>query len=271
MNRPVIHVVALLVFAAVLGPLVGAAVSAGPDQYLVGTDDVLAISVWDNKDLEQVVFVRPDGKISLPFIGELQARGRTVADLEAEVTDKYQRTIKNVRVTIAVREIKSRAIFFIGGVARPGPLQLTQELTLLQAISAAGGFTPTAALDSVSIVRGDQWIAVDLAQLVQRAETAKNIKLQPGDTIVVPVGQMVFVQGEVKTPGAIPFTRELTVMKAIAQSGGFTPFASPRRVTLITQNGVKKVTVRINVSEIISDPEKAEDISLKPNDIVVVP
>jgi polysaccharide export outer membrane protein len=265
------RVVASLVVLTVLLVTPAGPVRAASDNYVIGTDDVLAISVWDNKELDQVVFVRPDGKISLPLVGQMQAAGRTVAQLEAEVTEKYQRTIKGAQVTISVKEIKSRPIYFIGGVNKPGPLQLTNELTLLQAISLAGGFAPAAALESAYVLRGEQRIAVDFGRLLQRAEPGQNIKLQPGDTIVVPVGQMVYIQGEVRVPGAIPYTRDLTVMKAIAQSGGFTPAAAPKRVTVITQNGAKKTTVKVNVSDIIAEPDKVEDVDLKPNDIIIVP
>ena len=87
-------------------------------EYRIGVDDVLAISVWDNKDVDQLVFVRPDGKISLPLAGEIDVRGMTVGDLETRLDETYQKTIKGARVTVVVKEIKSRSIFFIGGVGK---------------------------------------------------------------------------------------------------------------------------------------------------------
>ena len=87
------------------------------------------ISVWDQKDLDQVVFVRPDGKISLALVGEVDAGGLTVADLAARLTTLYSQTVKGAQVTVSVREIRSRPIYFMGGVGRPGTMQLTQDLT----------------------------------------------------------------------------------------------------------------------------------------------
>jgi polysaccharide export outer membrane protein len=263
----------LLVVLLVGGGLTLAAAGVGGAEspYTIGVDDVLAVSVWDNKDLEQVVFVRPDGKISLPLLGEVQAGGLTVAKLAAILSEMYGKTIKGAEVTVAVREIRSRPIFFVGGVGRAGPMQLTQDLTLLQAISMAGGLTPTADLESAFVLRGDQRIPVDFVKLVQKGDVGQNVKLRPGDTVVVPVADVVYVQGEVKTPGAIKFTKDLTMVKVIAQAGGFTPLAAPKKVTLLRGDGVKKESIRVNVSDLMSDPETARDLPLKPNDIIIVP
>jgi polysaccharide export outer membrane protein len=239
--------------------------------YVIGVDDVLNISVWDNKDLDQLVFVRPDGKVSLPLVGEVQAGGLTVAKLASTLSEMYGKTIKGAEVTVSVKEIRSRPVFFLGGVGKPGPMQLTQDLTLLQAISLAGGLAPAADLESSFVLRGEERIPIDFVRLVQKGDISQNIRLRPGDTIVVPVADVVYVQGEVKSPGALKFTRDLTIVKAIAQSGGFTPLAAGKKVTLLRGNGSKKESIRVNVNEMMSDPEKASDLPLKPNDIVIVP
>src|SRR5262245_15275276 len=125
--------VALLILVVML-PVIGAA----NDAFVIGPDDILAVSVWDNKELDQVGTVRPDGKISLPLVGEVQAGGRTVADLTEELNKLYGETTKGARATVSVREIRSRPVYFMGGVVKPGPLQLTQDLTLIQGIAMAG-------------------------------------------------------------------------------------------------------------------------------------
>ncbi|HXG05572.1 MAG TPA: polysaccharide biosynthesis/export family protein [Candidatus Binatia bacterium] len=269
------HCVVIVTAALALGLLLGAgpalAQAPTPPDYRIGVDDVLAISVWDNKDLDQVVFVRPDGRISLPLLGEVRAGGLTVAELARKLSEEYQKTVKNAQVTVSVREIRSRPIFFVGGVARPGPIQLTQDLTLLQAISLAGGLLPTADLESAFVLRANQRIPVDFQRLIQKADVSQNLRLQPGDTIVVPVADLVYVQGEVKAPGAVKYTRDLTVVKAIVQTGGFTPLAAAKRVTLLRSDGGKRENLRINVQEIMSDPDSAPDVPLKPNDIIIVP
>jgi polysaccharide export outer membrane protein len=242
---------------------------AANNSFVIGPDDVLAISVWDNKELDQVVTVRPDGKISLPLVGEVQAGGLTVADLTSKLNELYSETTKGARSSVSVKEIRSRPVYFMGGVVKPGPTQLTRELTLLQGIAVAGGLTPTADLESASVVRGDKRIPVDFVKLVQKGDVSQNIKLQPGDTIVIPVADVVYVQGEVKTPGQVKFTKDLTILRAIAQAGGFTQLAAPNRVTLLREEDGKKSNVRVKVSDIIDEPSR--DIPLKPNDIIIVP
>jgi polysaccharide export outer membrane protein len=249
--------------------LLAAGVLAADDAFVIGPDDVLAVSVWDNKELDQVVTVRPDGKISLPLVGEVQAGGRTVADLTEQLNKLYSETTTGARATVSVREIRSRPIYFMGGVVKPGPIQLTQDLSLLQGISLAGGLTPTADLESASVMRGDKRIPVDFVKLVQKGDVTQNIKLQPGDTIVIPQADVVYVQGEVKTPGQVKFTRDLTILRAIAQAGGFTQLAAPNRVTLLREEDGKKSNTRVKVSDMIDEPSR--DIPLRPNDIIIVP
>lgn len=236
--------------------------------FRIGPDDVLQISVWDNKDLEQLVFVRPDGKISLLLLGEVQAGGLTVDELTTALAAAYGKTVRGAQVTVGVKEIRSRAIFFVGGVARGGPMQLTQELTLLQALSLAGGLTPGADSEAAFVLRGGESIGVDLVKLMQKGDVSHNVKLRPGDTIVVPVADVVYVQGEVKAPTTLKFTKDLTILKAIAQAGGFTTLAAPKRVSLIRGEGLKKENLRVNVEDMMKDG--APDVPLKPNDIVIV-
>jgi polysaccharide biosynthesis/export protein len=246
-----------------------AASAVGPD-YRVGTDDILAVSVWDQKDLDQVVSVRPDGKISLPLVGEVEAGGLTVAELASRLTALYGRTVRGAQVTVSVREIRSRPVFFLGGVVRPGPMQLTQELTLLQALSAVGGTLPTADLEGVFVQRGKQRIPANLLTMLQKGDMAQNVTLEPGDTVVVPTADAVYVQGEVKTPGQVRYSRGMTVVQAIAAAGGFTQLASSKRVTVIRDDGAKKEVLRVNVGDLMSDPG-SKDVPLKPNDVINVP
>jgi polysaccharide export outer membrane protein len=248
--------------------LLAAVAPAADEPFVIGPDDILAVSVWDNKELDQVVTVRPDGKISLPLVGEVQAGGRTVADLTRELNTLYSETTKGARATVSVREIRSRPIYFMGGVLKPGPMQLTQELTLLQGIAVAGGLTPTADLESASVVRGDTRIPVDFVKL-QKGDVTQNVKLQPGDTVLIPLADVVYIHGEVKTPGQVKYTKDLTILRAIAQAGGFTQLAAPNRATLLRDEDGKKSNIRVKLSDIVDEP--ARDISLRPNDIIIVP
>jgi len=244
---------------------------AADAKYRIGPEDVLSISVWDNKDVDQTVFVRPDGQISLPLLGEVQAGGLTVEELTSKLTQEYGKTIKNPQVTVGVKEIRSRPVFFVGGFGKTGPLQLTQDFTLLQAISVAGGLVPTADLESAFVLRNNTTLPINFVRLVKHGDISQNIKLEPGDTVVVPVADLVYVQGEVKTPGSVKFSRDLTIVKVIAQAGGFTMWAAPKRVSVLRAEGGKKETIRVNVENIMRDPSSVPDVPLQPNDIIIVP
>jgi len=245
--------------------------SAADGAYVIGAADVLEIQVWDNKDLNQVVFVRPDGKISLPLIGETQAGGQTVQQLQDALAEAYTKTVKGANVTVLVKEIKSRAVYFIGGFAKPGLEQLTRELTLLQAISIAGGLLQTADGENGFVLRGDQRIPIDFTRLVQKGDVNQNLKLEVGDSIVVPLADSVYLHGEVKGPGAIKSTSDLTVLRAISQVGGVTPLAATSRVEILRLQGDKKERIKVNLDKMRQSPDENPDVRLKPNDIIFVP
>ena len=179
------------------------------------------------------MFVRPDGKISLPLVGELQAGGKTVQQLQDALAELYAQSVKEANVTVMVKEIKSRPVFFSGEFAKTGPLQLTRDLTVLQAVSVIGGLLPTADPASGFVLRDGKIIPVDFTRLIQMGDVSQNLKLQPGDSIVAPTAESVFVQGEVKTPKVIKLTKDLTILRAVSEAGGVTDHAAPGPVVII--------------------------------------
>ena len=239
--------------------------------YVIGNEDVLDIQVWDNKDLNQVVFVRPDGKISLPLVGEIHAGGKTVQQLQAALTELYAKSVKDANVTVIVKEIKSRPVYFSGGFAKPGPVQLTQNLTILQAISVVGGLLPTADGENGFLLRGGKVIPVNFTRLIQEGDVSQNIALEAGDAIVAPAAATVYVQGEVKTPKAILLTRDLTVLRAISEAGGVTQLSAAGRVVIIRGEGDKRERIQVDLDKLIKAPDKDSDVRLKPNDVIFVP
>src|SRR4029453_41544 len=130
---------AVAALAFLLAPVALVRAQTPDASYIIGPEDVLEVQVWDNKDLNQVVFVRPDGKTSLPLIGEIQAGGRPGPPFQGGLGEHYSRTVKVPSVTVIIREIKSRPVYFIGGFTRPGPMQLTRnDMTLLEATAMIG-------------------------------------------------------------------------------------------------------------------------------------
>jgi polysaccharide biosynthesis/export protein len=239
--------------------------------YIIGPEDVLEIQVWGNKDLNQTVFVRPDGRTSLPLVGEIAVAGKTVQQLQDHLGEVYEKTVKGAIVTVIVKEIRSRPIYFVGGFGKPGVMQLTRDLSLLQAISVVGGVVANADAEKGFLLRGDKRIPIDFNRLLQRGDLSQNPKLEPGDSVVVPLADAVYVNGEVRSPGAVKYTGDLTILKAITQVGGFTPLAAPGRVDVLRGSAEKKERIRVDVDKMMRSPDENPDIRLQPNDIIFVP
>ena len=167
-----------------------------PD-YIMGPEDVLEITVWKNADLSKQVQVRPDGRISLPLIGDVSAVGKTAAQLTEEISLKLKSYMENPTVSIVVREVNSYQIYVLGEVNSPGKYPLKSKTTLLQAITIAHGFTQVAARNKIVVFRfgrdgeGLTKIKASYDDIVLRDGSDQNIELKPGDQIVVPSETMV--------------------------------------------------------------------------------
>jgi polysaccharide export outer membrane protein len=168
-------------------------------EYFIGPVDVLIITVWRNVDLSREVTVRPDGRISLPLIGDIIAVGRTPAQLSEDISNKLKEYKENPQVSIVIKEVNSYAIYVLGEVAKPGKYPLRSKTTLLQGITIASGFTPTAARNKIVVFRfakdggGQIKIKASYDDIVLRDGSNQNIELKPGDQIVVPSETMVLV------------------------------------------------------------------------------
>jgi polysaccharide biosynthesis/export protein len=158
--------------------------------YQIGAEDVLDISVWKEPDVSRVVPVRPDGRISLPLINDVQASGLSPQELGKTVAEKLRKYLNDPQVTVIVTAINSQRIFVVGEVLRAGAFPLIPGMTVLQALSSAGGFTTYADVKKVHVVRQRDGKMVQLPfnyrDVLKGDNPDQNIKLEPGDTIVVP-------------------------------------------------------------------------------------
>ena len=168
-------------------------------EYIIGPEDVLEITVWRNQDLSKVVAVRPDGRISMPLIGDVTAVGRTPSQLTEEITARLKEFKENPSIAIVVKEVNSYTIFVLGEVQKPGKYPLKSKTTLLQGITMAGGFTPMASRNKMVVFRfvdngsGDERIKASYDDIVLRDGSRQNVELKPGDTVVVPAETMVLM------------------------------------------------------------------------------
>jgi polysaccharide export outer membrane protein len=169
----------------------GAPAAHSDNSYVIGANDVLAISVWKEPDISRSLPVRSDGKISLPLIGELQAGGQTPRQLEQEITKRLQSYISEPEVTVIVTDSKSQKVNILGMVVRPGEYLLTSSTTVLDAIAMAGGFKDFAKQKSIYVLRqgpnGAQTrIPFNYKDVIKGKNPEQNVRLQAGDAVVVP-------------------------------------------------------------------------------------
>lgn len=158
--------------------------------YLIGTEDVLTVDVWKEPEISRSVPVRRDGKISLPLLDDVAAAGLTPTQLSSEIVDRLHKIIVNPRVTVIVTQMGSQRIYILGQVTRGGAYPLVPDMTALQALSIAGGFTPFANLKKIYVMRNesgqDERFQINYKEVVAGHKPEQNIHLKAGDTIVVP-------------------------------------------------------------------------------------
>lgn len=168
----------------------GPSVTPGGETFRIGIGDVLGISVWKEPDhsVDSLV-VRPDGKISIPLLREIDAVGLTPLQLEDALTEKFREFINNPTVTVVVREIRSQIIYLTGAVGRPGSLMMRPGMTAWQALSEGGGVAEYAKRNKIYIVREIGGVRTNIDfdyNAVMKGQADKDLVLRPGDTIVVP-------------------------------------------------------------------------------------
>lgn len=165
--------------------------------YIIGPEDILEITVWKNADLSKQVQVRPDGRISLPLLGDISAVSKTPTQLVEEISAGLKAYMENPTISIIVKEVNSYQIYVLGEVNKPGKFPLKSKTTLLQGITVAGGFTAMAARNKIVVFRfakdgeGLTKLKASYDDIVVRDGSSQNIELKPGDQIVVPSETMV--------------------------------------------------------------------------------
>jgi len=171
-------------------PAAASPIAINSQDYLIGDSDVLAINVWHEPDLTRVVPVRSDGKISLPLLGDVLVRGLTPAQLQTKLTQQLKSLLENPEVTVIVQESHSKHFSIVGQVVKPGSYDLSQRITVLDAIALAGGFRDFAKVKKIYVLRvgadgKEQRLPFNYKRVVD-GDMAQNFQLEPQDTIVVP-------------------------------------------------------------------------------------
>lgn len=160
------------------------------EAYLIQPGDILRITVWKEEDLQREIIVRPDGQISFPLVGELNAAGSEVSGLRTQIENRLEKYIPDPVVSVDVRELRGNMVYVIGKVNRPGHFPVTRNVDVMQALAMAGGMGTYAAANDIRILRrenGEQRaIPFEYGDIEKGENLEQNIVLQPGDVVVVP-------------------------------------------------------------------------------------
>jgi polysaccharide export outer membrane protein len=263
-----------------LGSVVGLAQQpAAPTDYIIGPQDVLAITVWDQDDLSGKFAVQADGTFTFPLIGRVKVGGMTLREAESELKRllKEGQIFKDPQVTLAVEQFRSQRVFIVGEVRSPGSYPMNGDMTLIEALAKAGSTLPSAS-DEVLLVRakpgakadgptmpsgegeGNDVTRVDLKDLQSGAAFSNNVQLQDGDTLFVARAESVYVFGFVKNPGAYAIKKDTTVLQALSLAGGVTDRGATGRIKVVRLVKGKKVELKAKL-----------DFIVQPFDTIMVP
>lgn len=243
--------------------------SQAQEEYTLGPEDVISVTVWESPELSRTVVVRADGTITLPPLGDVPAAGRATSvlarDLEREFYDVLRRTLQ---VTISVVQFNSRKVYLAGQVTAPGRYSFERIPNLVDLLGQAGGLGANADLSEIRVVRreGDtqRTLTVDLTRAVQSGDLSAVPPLQPDDVVIVPAssgglvaggvgGEPIYVMGWVGTPGAVPAAGGINLMQALSLAGGVAPNADLTKVEVVANDPAGSYLMRVDLeSEIRS-------------------
>lgn len=254
----------LIARLALLVVLLPAGLSAQAD-YVIGSQDVVTITVYDQADLSGKFTVDPDGTLTFPLLGRLKAAGLTLRgleeDLQGRLSDGY---LRNPQVSVSMETYRSQQIFVMGEVRAPGAYQLTGEMSIIEALARAGSTTSQAA-DEVMIVRPRDGkkggpvldtdadatiIRVNLRE-IQEGALSQNVQLLDGDTLVVQKARSVYVFGQVRAPGAYAVDKDTTILQALSLAGGVTDRGSTGRIKIVRTVDGKKKEMKVKLTDIV--------------------
>jgi Periplasmic protein involved in polysaccharide export len=243
--------------------------------YVVGAQDLIKITVFDEPTMSGSYRVDTDGSFQYPMLGRVAVGGMRIREVEQMLKTKLEDGyIKRAQVAVDVEQFRSRSIFVVGEVRTPGKYLMTAQMSLIEALAAAGSTTATASSEVMILRPRDAGSAqaltpeqvdqnsvtrVNLADL-QLGRLSQNVALVEGDTIFVPKADKFFITGQVRSPGAYTFERGLTVLQAISLAGGLTEKGSSRRIKVVRSVKGKKTQQGIDLAD-----------AIQPGDTLVIP
>jgi polysaccharide export outer membrane protein len=256
----------LFVLMCVLVP-----VQALSDDYLIGDGDILKVSVWGVPELSVDIVVRPDGKITLPAVGDVSATGLTPVELSRDLTKVLDSYVKKPIVTVAVSGVTNNRIYISGGGVPSRVINLSGRTTLFKLLCSLEGIE-NADLKLARLMRGDKQQEVDFYALFIDGEIAKDIELQAEDILYLPTNEKnkVYVVGAVNAPKYLVYREGLRILDAILECEGFSKYAKESAVLILRKDNGKDTRIKINIKDLVNDGDLAQNIELTRGDYVIV-
>ncbi|WP_018124095.1 polysaccharide biosynthesis/export family protein [Desulfovibrio oxyclinae] len=239
--------------------------------YTIGEGDALSIQVWGEDELQTQTVVRPDGKISMPGIEDVHAAGLTVQQLKKKLYTELSDLVREPLVNISLLNSASSKVYIVGGGVESRVFDLTQRTTLLHLLASLGSLA-AADLHEAYVYRDGEKVMQDFHALFTKGDFESDIKLEPGDTVFIPLKENmnVFVLGAVAQPKAI-FCREgFTVLDALLEAGSFNKYANEDTFTIVRKNGDERERIEVDANKLIKKGDLSENVLLQPGDYIIV-
>jgi len=239
--------------------------------YVIGEGDGLDIAVWGNEELTFSVKVRPDGKITVPGLGDVSATGNTPTGLQMSLTAKLKGLVKNPIVTVTVADITNSKVYIYGGGIKSGVYDLQRRTTLLQLLCTLGD-VKSADLKRAYLLRNGTKVKEDFYKLFIKGESENDILLEPNDSLFIPLllDKSVYILGAVTTPKAIEYREGMRVMEAILEAGGFTKFADQDDIVIRRKVGQQEKSFEVKAKKLFKQGDLSQNLALEAGDYVLV-
>ena len=248
-----------------------AQINTDPSDYMLGSGDLIQVTVFESDELNAKVRVSSRGFITLPLLGQVKVKGLTARDAEIHIEKQYrERYIKDPHVSVFIEEHFSQRITLIGQFKAPGTYDYLSKMRLLDVMALAGGLNEKAS-HTAQIRRMDQFgksqtILVDLEKIVSQGHNELNIEMNGGDVVFVPEAGMFFVDGAVRKPGAYPIKNSTKLVEALSVAGGLAPYAQTDTVILVRhmEDGDRQVL------ELKMDDLEVQETTIEDRDLILV-
>ncbi len=239
--------------------------------YSIGIGDILSIRVWGEDSLGADVKVRPDGKISLPGVGDLKADGVTPMALQSAIAARLRGIVNEPMVSVMVHMSSNNAVVIYGPGVRSSVMALEGRTTVLELLAKVAPESG-ADLDNATLSRGDQVLAKGFRNIYLEGKEVSDIVLLPGDRIFVPLreNRFVFVMGAVEKPASLPHYDGMTFLEAVTMAGGFTKFADRNGSVVVRQSTSGKQNIAVRAGDLTEKGDNSQNIRLQGGDYILV-